>query len=359
MSQSSLGTRKRMPDALATSEARLHALLEAAVDGIVSIDEQGIVQLVNPAAERLFGYSAHELIGQSISVLMPSPYREGHDQFLARYLATGEKKIIGTVREVLGRKKDGTTFPFDLSVAEARLGSWRVFVGFVRDIAERHRAHNTLQLLAARLLQAQEEERRRIARELHDDWTQRLAALAIDAAKLEKQLDRPDEAVRLVRAMRDDLITLSEGVHALSRQLHPSIIEDLGLIEALRSECAGFTQREGIAVAYRPGNIAGAVPKDVALCLYRVAQEALRNIAKHAATNEAWVELYTTGRELVLCVRDRGAGFDRAGLRFQSRLGLASMEERVRLIQGKLSVESIPGRGTAVTVQVPLERSEA
>jgi PAS domain-containing protein len=94
--------RGRLQEALATSEAHMHALLEAAVDGIVSIDEQGIIQLVNPAAERLFGYSAQELIGQNISLLMPSPYREDHDRYLARYLATGEKKIIGIGREVMG-----------------------------------------------------------------------------------------------------------------------------------------------------------------------------------------------------------------------------------------------------------------
>src|SRR5262249_21437561 len=138
-SSDSHAARGRLQDALATSEARMHALLEAAVDGIMSIDEQGIIQLVNPAAERLFGYSAQELIGQNISLLMPPPYREDHDRYLARYLATGEKKIIGIGREVMGLKRDGTTFPLELSVAEARLGDWRVFVGIIRDITERKR----------------------------------------------------------------------------------------------------------------------------------------------------------------------------------------------------------------------------
>jgi signal transduction histidine kinase len=151
-----------------------------------------------------------------------------------------------------------------------------------------------LRKLAARLLNAQEEERRRIAREMHDDWTQRLAVLSIDIAKLEKHLGAPEKALPLLRTMQEQLVALSEDVHALSRQLHPSILDDLGLVEALRSECASFSRREGIAVVYRPEKVPATLPKDVALCVYRVAQEALRNLAKHAAVNQAWVSLSLT-----------------------------------------------------------------
>src|SRR5262249_37710700 len=154
--------------------------------------------------------------------------------------------------------------------------------------------------LAARLLRAQEEERRRIAREMHDDWTQRLALLGIDIAKLEKHIGRPEKALPLLRTMQEQLVSLSEDVHALSRQLHPSILEDLGLVEALRSECASFSRREGIVVFYRPEEIPACLPKDVSLCVYRVAQEALRNLAKHAAVDEAWVTLAAAGPELLL-----------------------------------------------------------
>jgi PAS domain S-box-containing protein len=139
--------RERVQDALATSDARLRALLEAAVDGIISIDERGLIQTINPAAERLFGYTAQEVIGQNIKLLMPSPYREEHDGYLARYLATGEKRIIGIGREVVGLRKDGTTFPMDLSVAEARVGCERIFVGIIRDITERKRTEERFRLV--------------------------------------------------------------------------------------------------------------------------------------------------------------------------------------------------------------------
>src|SRR5262249_40809668 len=158
----------------------------------------------------------------------------------------------------------------------------------------------------------------------------------------------------LLRTMQEKLVGLSEDVHALSRQLHPSILDDLGLVEALRSECASFSRREGIAVVYRPEDVPTTLPKDVALCVYRVAQAALRNLAKHAAVNEAWVTLVGAGPELLLRVQDEGVGFDPAEVRSQPGLGLSSMEERVRLVSAELCVMSTPGRGTTVEVRVPL-----
>jgi signal transduction histidine kinase len=216
----------------------------------------------------------------------------------------------------------------------------------------------SLRQLAAKLLHAQEEERRRIAREMHDDWTQRLALLGIDLAKLEKHIGAPETALPLLRTMQEQLVSLSEDVHALSRQLHPSILDDLGLVEALRSECASFSRREGIAVVYHPEGVPATLPKDVALCVYRVTQEALRNLAKHAAVNEAWVTLVGTGPELSLRVEDKGVGFDPACGHSRPGLGLSSMEERIRLIQAKLSVISAPGRGTTVDVRVPLAQGD-
>ncbi len=212
-----------------------------------------------------------------------------------------------------------------------------------------------LRQLTARLLHAQEEERRRIAREMHDDWTQRLASLGIEAAKLERHFGAREVGLPLLHSIQQQLVSLSEDVHALSRQLHPSILDDLGLIEALRSECAAFARREEIEVDYRPHELPAAVPSDVALCLYRVAQEALRNVAKHAAAAEVLVTLSAVGPEVVLRIEDRGVGFDPDNERNQPGLGLSSMTERVTLIQGRISVTSAVGRGTTVEVRTPLK----
>ena len=137
--------------ALLDSEARTRAILETAVDAIITIDERGLIESLNSAAERLFGYSAAELIGQNVKILMPAPYRQEHDTYLYNYLHTGQKKIIGIGREVVGQRKDGTTFPMDLAVSEVILGDRRLFTGVARNISERKRSEEQLRFFAAEL----------------------------------------------------------------------------------------------------------------------------------------------------------------------------------------------------------------
>jgi PAS domain S-box-containing protein len=243
-------------------------------------------------------------------------------------------------------------------------GTFEGYIGSCIDITDHKQAEEELRIaharqldLTRRLLNAQEEERRRLAREMHDDWTQRLTLLGIQIAKLEQQFGAPEKALPLLRTVQEELKCLSVDVHDLSRQLHPAILDDLGLVEALRSECAGFSRREEISIAYSPEEVPSHLPKDIALCVYRVAQEALRNIAKHSRVNEATVGLVGAGSELVLRVLDKGVGFDPAAVLFQPGLGLSSMAERIRLVHGELSVTSAKGEGTTVTVRVPLLRS--
>lgn len=149
-SNSNHGRPLSSPGGFAYSDAaRLAAVLEAAVDAIISIDSHGAVQVMNPAAERLFGYAAAEVVGQNVKLLMPQPFRDEHDGYIARYLKTGERRIIGVGREALGLRKDGSTFPMELAVAEAKLGAESIFVGIIRDITERKRAEATRSQLAA------------------------------------------------------------------------------------------------------------------------------------------------------------------------------------------------------------------
>jgi signal transduction histidine kinase len=228
--------------------------------------------------------------------------------------------------------------------------------GLGRQVAKRQHVERARTHLLQRLVHAQEAEHRRIARELHDDLTQRLAVLAIDAGMLERLPGCPPNVAEKARDMREQLVTLSESVHSLSRQLHPSILDDLGLVDALRSECLSVGQRDGVAVRYRARGVPPDLPRDVALCVYRVAQEALRNVGRHARCGRAAVRLVADGRELTLRVRDQGIGFEVAARR-KAGVGLESMRERARLVQARLTVRSRPGAGTAVTVRVPLRGS--
>jgi signal transduction histidine kinase len=215
-------------------------------------------------------------------------------------------------------------------------------------------SRNETRQLTGRILTAQEDERKRIARELHDDISQRLAAGAIEAGKAERELTAPQPVRAALAGLKDHLIALSDDVHRLSRQLHPAILDDLGLKDALRAECDRVAERGRLAVNFRCGQLPADVPRDLALCVYRIAQEALRNAVKHARADRVDLLLNADLEFLNLEVRDFGSGFDPAAARKEAGLGLASMEERVRLVGGEISISSRSGQGTCIQVRVPL-----
>ncbi len=223
---------------------------------------------------------------------------------------------------------------------------------------ELRRSEIDLRRLAARLIAAQEEERKRLAREMHDDHSQTLAALALEIANLRRSAAAAPESVPLrLEVIEATVHKLADDIHDMSRLLHPSILDDLGLEAAIRTECKRFADREGIHVTFRARRIPGGLPDDCALTFYRIAQEALRNIAKHSGASEASIELIGEDDRLRLIVEDSGQGFVVGETRERAGLGLVSMGERVRLLEGSFNVESAPGRGTRVEVSAPLERS--
>jgi two-component system, LuxR family, sensor kinase FixL len=183
------------------AQARIHALFEAAVDCIIGINQLGLIQTVNPAAEKLFGYPSSELVGNNVKMLMPAPYQQEHDEYVARYLQTGVKRIIGIGREVVGLRKDGTVFPMDLSVAEAWSGGERIFVGIVRDITERKRSEEALRESKATLekaygdLQTRNDEIRSMTQQL---WqAAKLAAVGELSASIAHELNNPLATITL------------------------------------------------------------------------------------------------------------------------------------------------------------------
>jgi signal transduction histidine kinase len=218
----------------------------------------------------------------------------------------------------------------------------------------RRRSEAASHELSGRLIHAQEEERSRLARELHDDVTQRLASLAIDAGREERNLSNPAIG-NTMRTMREGLVRLSEDVHALSYRLHPSILEDLGLDEALKSECERFSRLCPVQLETDVQGIPDRLPHDVALCLFRITQEGLRNIARHAGATRAELRLRRLDGGLQLAISDNGAGFDAARIRTRTSLGHASMRQRVFFLGGTVDIDSRPGRGTVILAWVPLK----
>jgi signal transduction histidine kinase len=219
--------------------------------------------------------------------------------------------------------------------------------------ARRRSAEHEAVSLSGRLLTVHENERRRLARELHDDVTQRLAALAIEAARMESGRRPPTD--NTTRSIRDGLMKLSEDVHALSYRLHPSVIDDLGLVEALKAECDRVARGGSVTVDVDAREIPQKLPHDTALCLFRIAQEALRNVVRHAGASAVEVSLAPMDGGLQLAVSDNGAGFDPARDTGRQSLGHASMRERVHLLGGEVDIDSTPGHGTSVIAWVPLQ----
>jgi len=244
------------------------------------------------------------------------------------------------------------------------------FVAIFDVITERKRAEEALraseealrqgkesyQNLAGQLLTAQEAERKRLARELHDDLSQRLAGLAMDAQMLEQQMPPGGAGAVKLKEMKEKLVTVSIDVHSISRQLHPSILDDLGLPDAIASECARFQRQDSVAVDFRTENITQEILPDVAVCLYRIAQEGLRNISKHAGATEVIISLVGKNDSMLLTIMDNGTGFDPDQKKSQVGLGLDSMRERAYLIGADFSVSSQPGQGTVIEVLAPLSR---
>jgi signal transduction histidine kinase len=214
--------------------------------------------------------------------------------------------------------------------------------------------------LSGLLISAQEKERTRLAAELHDDFSQRLALLACG---LESALEGLPESSQATRQQLQDLWNsaseIGADLHMVSHHLHSATLEKLGLVAGVTTLCKEFTVRQGIQVEFSPKNIAHAVPSDVALCLFRIVQESLQNVKKHSAAVRAEVSLCQLGDELHLSVRDEGRGFDAKDKRNKEGMGIQSMEERTRFLGGRFRLYSSPGRGTRIEACVPFEPQQA
>lgn len=336
--------KNQMQRSLKEREERLRAVLNTAVDAIITIDERGVITGVNPATERMFGYSESEMVGQNVKMLMPSPYREEHDQYIANYLRTGRAKIIGIGREVVGRRKDGTTFPVDLAVSQ--VDHMREFTGIIRDISERKE-------LEEHLAEAREEEQRHIARELHDGLGGQVTGIALLATALQEQLKRvglaeADRAAELVQHIRD----AHEQLRRLSRGLQPVDITPIGLQAAL-GDLAERSVSDRLTCTFAcDGEVTVHAPTH-ATHLYRIAQEAVSNAVRHGGCSRITIRLAERNGVVTLSVTDNGAGIQE-NPDGHGGMGLRTMQYRATQIGGVLSVNKPnEGGGTVVTCIYP------
>jgi PAS domain S-box-containing protein len=341
-------------------ELRVRALFETAAQAILIIDRAGRIVQANPSTQRIFDYSPNELIGQSIEILIPERMRGVHIRHRENYFVQPQNRPMGVGLDLQARRKDGSEFFVEISLSYIQTVQGTLGVAFVTDIAKRkadetaiRQQREELRLLAGRLMTAQDDERRRIARDLHDDLSQKLAYLAMDMAKL-ATAPRVQGVVDL-RSLQMRAADAAESVRRISHQLHPSILDDIGLEAALEQYCEEFQERSGIATHFSSSNVPEALAQEVANSIYHIAAECLRNVSKHSNTEEVFVRLEVVDHILRLSVRDEGVGLSPNRLRaLGAGIGIVGMKERAHLVNGKLSLQSQSGEGTEVSVEVPL-----
>ena len=334
---------------LRDSEERARAVLDTAVNAIITMDESRLIRSANPAVESIFGYRADELVGKNVKMLMPSPYHDAHDGYVGNYLSTGERKIIGLGREVVGLHRDGTIFPIDLSVGEARLSDGsRLFTGIIRDLSQRKR-------LEEKILEISEEEQRRIGRDIHDDLCQQLAGIGCLAQVLQQRL--ADSGHEVSEDMAEIVHMVSDAnarAREMSRGLVPVIRESDGLSSALAELASRTSRMFGVSCIFSSPKPVFLSDNKLATQVFRVAQEAVSNACRHSGATRIEIDLERGVGQLVLRVTDNGSGLpDGAADGNGGGLGLLTMEHRAKMLGGQLEVRSADGGGTVVQCTVP------
>lgn len=328
-------------------EERLRAILNTVVDAIITIDRRGIITSVNPATMRLFGYSEEEMTGKNVKLLMPAPYHDEHDGYIANYHRTGEAKIIGIGREVQARHKDGTVFPIELAVSEVKeLG---IYTGVIRDITERRK-------MEKEILEISEQERRAIGQDLHDDLGQRIAGAALTSTALLRELRTAGSThAGLADMLRETLAEALELTRSLARGLHPMAAVSGGLHAALDELARRAESMFGISCRFTADAYATVSDDAAANHLYRIAQESVTNAVKHGRAQDIQIALRVTPNGLTLAISDDGPGIAESS-RGREGIGLRIMRYRADLMGGRLDISSGRKGGTVVrcTIQMPV-----
>ena len=358
-----ISERKRAVSELSESEARNTAILHAALDCIVSIDSHGKIIEFNPAAERTFGYAREEVVGKDVAeIIIPAAMRDAHRRGMRRYLATGETSLLDKRVEVTAMRRDGSEFPVELTITHVKLRQQSVFSASLRDITnekwaeqELRRYADGLRAVSRRLVEVQETERRALANELHDLVGQKLTALNIhlNIVKIESA---PSMTAQIGARLEDSLKLVDETIECIRdvmAELRPAVLDDYGLTPGLRWYTEQYVKRTGVATTVIEQGSTRRLPAAAEEALFRIAQEALANVAKYARAEHATVTLGITPQASSMTIADDGCGFDPSACHQPARdhgWGLMIMRERAAAVGADLTVESAPGFGTRVIV---------
>ena len=402
--KSEISERERVEAALRSSRARFAGILEISADAIVSTDDAGRITLFNQGAERMFGFKAEEVIGEPVELLIPEhPKTANHNATeVFRGRSDGPERTRRE-NEVVGRRKDGSEFNAEATINKLELDGEKIVTAILRDVTLRRRAedqlrraHDELEIrvaerthqlaesvaelqaeiiarkqaegsmreLSARILQLQDSERRRIARELHDSTAQNLVAVSMNLASIREMIPPDNDVLPTLLEDTGKLIDQAQSeIRTISYLLHPPLLDELGLASALQWYVNGFNKRSGIEVTLDVGEDVGRMPREYELTLFRIVQEALTNIHRHSRSRTAQIGLARQDDGIRLEIADQGCGVPPAKLNALASagvslgVGIAGMRERVRQLGGTLDISSSAG-GTTITTHMPVAHEE-
>ncbi|MFM6925021.1 MAG: PAS domain S-box protein [Ferruginibacter sp.] len=348
------------------SEESKRLILNSALDAIIIVDSASKIIFWNPQAENIFGWKADEVIGKSlVETIIPAEYKDAHQRGMQHYLQTGEGPILNRLIEVTACDKAGILFPIELSILPVEQETGRSFCAFIRNITERKQAESSLkesskQLreLSRHLQRVREEERLRIAREIHDELGQQLTGLKMDIAWLMRKTGQEDA---VIKDKFDNALLLVDNtvrsIRRISTELRPSVLDDLGLNAALEWQVGELGRRMVVEIEYGNSFDDTNIHPDISIGIFRILQESLTNIVRHASAKKVKVNIAQQDHTIRLTIEDDGIGFDTQAKKDQLTFGLIGIKERTSMLQGECAIYSQPGLGTRIEVCIPLGRT--
>jgi len=350
----------RRQASLESATQQANSVIENAADGIITVNDHGVIAQFNPAAAAMFGCDTPIALGRSLRDFIPRPYLPLHPSYQGSGQEVPADSVFG--REVEGHRADGTTFPIEMAVSSIGSAPHRLHIAIVRDISvrrktERELNHSREQLrsLAARLHSVREEERSRLAREVHDELGQALTGVKMDLSwtlgRLKADQKPLKERIQSASQLLDQMV---QAVRRIATELRPGVLDTLGLSAALEWQATEFTRRTGIPCPCQCDLLKTELSPEENTALFRIFQETLTNIARHAQATHVWASLVECDNRLQLSIRDDGQGIRFENITDGQSLGLLGIHERASMVGATVSIEGTNGHGTSVVVSVPL-----